>query len=644
MTLQTLPAEILLEIWAILARVPEQKERNGEEEEEEEYFKYERWGQRQESECSEEEKQATANLNALTQTCRSLYNLLNSALYAHAAQHKATAARLGEWTGRKGQMQTLARFIAAGGRDALLAPETTPLFAAAKHGQTGVLRLLLDDLAVDVGMVQRRGRELTALELAAESGSIPVAELLLAAGASIHTSVLCEAIGAGHEGMVRFLLDNGADPNETTMLYVPLALAASIGFDGILGLLLERGADPLYVQPWGDTPLGGASSKGHYACVKRLLDAGVPLEVEDERPRTPLISALEHGHNDVALLLAQRGAGLNPVYSDRCYTPLIWAVRNGHVELVELLLETGADVHAGTQHARPGAPIIVAALHGQAGIVKLLLAHGADPAACNSRGYTALAIAAQRGWLDVVLALLEDVTPPGFAHTVEPGEEDDVSTSGLRIDSQRRGRDIIDKPDLAGRTALFHATANGHDAIVAVLLSRGSKAVDLESSAGRSPRSIMEQWFTGPKLAIDRPATSAIREMFDDPTHAANYKSPKGQEQDDTTILRHRTMAELITCTTELDLWLYLGFETMCYDCQTPLSQYSEIFACGNHCKDTNLRVCVECMASRGKVFKDWWEPAGHKLVQTLPFLHPPPWQPRWMSLREKMGDKKCDL
>jgi hypothetical protein len=47
--------------------------------------------------------------------------------------------------------------------------------------------------------------------------------------------------------MVWFLLDAGADANETPTQYAPMPLAVDLGLDRILELLLERGADTSYV-------------------------------------------------------------------------------------------------------------------------------------------------------------------------------------------------------------------------------------------------------------------------------------------------------------------------------------------------------------------------------------------------------------
>jgi ankyrin repeat protein len=720
MTLQSLPVEILIKIWASLEEAVADQEEEEEEEKEKE-------------QAEEKQLEAESNLNALVQTCRFFHDLFNNALYAHAVQHNAT--HLSKWIGRAGQLQTLARFIAAGGDGVLRNPATTPLFTAARHGQTGVISMLMD-MGIDLQMqspkgkialglaaqrghlelvrlfldsgvpvdsrhmdnttalmvaaaeghddvaelLMERGADPAAVDgwgsnadgrsvlahaiiggcaphliglflahapgdvlneldgymsyplgLAAERGDIPAAKLLLAAGASLDTggrdnTPLRMAIEAGEEEMAQFLLDAGADPNENPSQYAPLPLAASMGCHEILADLLKRGTDPFYVLPWGETPLSLASWKGHYDCVKILLDAGVPPELDKQRPHTPLVSALKHGHNDIALLLAKRGAKLNPAYDERHHTPLIWAIRNAHVKLVKLLLESEVDVHAGTRYGN--APIIVAAMHGQSELVKLLLEHGADPSAYNEHGCTALTIAAQRGWLEVILALLD--YEPGTAQTNDSTEQ--LCLSGLRI--QTHTRDIIEKQDFSGRTALFHATANGHHEIVAVLLLRGSKVVDLKSRAGRSPRSVMETWLTKPELLVDRQAVTAIQQMFNNPKAAGRFLDTKWSPGSRATnISRRKTMAELITTTLDLDLWLFLQFEVPCHRCQTPLAEYSEIFVC-DICSNGARRMCAECITRRKGKNQQLCEQAKHKLTRLQPFEHPPR-REKWVWLRE---------
>lgn len=95
-----------------------------------------------------------------------------------------------------------------------------------------------------------------ALIQAAAKGDIDAAKRALARGANIDAdslegyNAMRAAIKGGHLPMVRFLLDQGADPNQKTMDAPPLAWAASYGRRDIYDFLHARGAR-LRLTPFG---------------------------------------------------------------------------------------------------------------------------------------------------------------------------------------------------------------------------------------------------------------------------------------------------------------------------------------------------------------------------------------------------------
>ncbi len=81
---------------------------------------------------------------------------------------------------------------------------------------------------------------------------------------SISKTALHFAAAGGHLGVVRLLLDRGADVNSTTMRgETPLHLAATEGNAACAKLLLERGADVHASVTAGSTPLYYAAYGGH---------------------------------------------------------------------------------------------------------------------------------------------------------------------------------------------------------------------------------------------------------------------------------------------------------------------------------------------------------------------------------------------
>lgn len=94
-----------------------------------------------------------------------------------------------------------------------------------------------------------------------------------------------------------------------------LAAAASFGRTGCARVLLARGADVFVPATDGRAPVFLASSGGHLATLRLLLDAaGADREMEIARPdsegRTPVMAASANGHlGCLRALLGEDGGG-----------------------------------------------------------------------------------------------------------------------------------------------------------------------------------------------------------------------------------------------------------------------------------------------------------------------------------------------
>jgi ankyrin repeat protein len=124
----------------------------------------------------------------------------------------------------------------------------------------------------------------------------------------------------------------------------PLIMAAERGHVGMVRLLLERGADVNAGSLSGDTALHEAAARGHEEVVSILLGCGADHSRMDViLGGTPLIFASRHGHLGVARQLLQVGeCGLDEGDDDGC-TALWWACARGHAEVARALLLAGAD-------------------------------------------------------------------------------------------------------------------------------------------------------------------------------------------------------------------------------------------------------------------------------------------------------------
>lgn len=93
----------------------------------------------------------------------------------------------------------------------------SPLRAASKGGHVGIVRLLLDHGADMNGVSQGIGKNQTALRVAAQGGWEDVVRVLLDAGADVElTNPLEGAVESGNAVIARLLLDRCANANTRT--------------------------------------------------------------------------------------------------------------------------------------------------------------------------------------------------------------------------------------------------------------------------------------------------------------------------------------------------------------------------------------------------------------------------------------------
>lgn len=342
----------------------------------------------------------------------------------------------------------------------------TPLTLAARQGHVGVLQILLDWIH--------------------DQGSDTVRTLLEHADSEGWTALRSSSFG-GHNEAVKMLLEAGAevegcDPEGRTALRA----AAWGGHEEILLTLLGHGAKVDSMDHEGRTPLIAAAYMGHKEAVEILLEAGAEVDLADGDGRTALsVAALcvpsaagGSRHGEVVSLLLERGA--EPEHKDKDgMTPLLLASYEGHEEVVELLLEAGADVDE-SAGAYPSAitPLLAAASMGHAGTVNRLLFWGAVVDSIDGEGRTALCLAAAKGSVEVVRALLD--------RGLDENHKDDLGWTPLHTAACEGHKSIctvlteqgsmarVGELDVEGRTPLILAAQEGHCSTVRLLLDRKS--------------------------------------------------------------------------------------------------------------------------------------------------------------------------
>jgi ankyrin repeat protein len=89
---------------------------------------------------------------------------------------------------------------------------------------------------------------------------------------------------------------------------------------------------------------------GDTGALAAYVDAGVPVNLSNDKGDTLVMLAAYHGHAETVAALLARGADPNRP-NDRGQTPLAGAVFKGEREVIEALLEGGADPAGGTPSA-----------------------------------------------------------------------------------------------------------------------------------------------------------------------------------------------------------------------------------------------------------------------------------------------------
>ncbi|KAI9769861.1 MAG: hypothetical protein M1839_003580 [Geoglossum umbratile] len=335
------------------------------------------------------------------------------------------------------------------------------LAEAAERCSDGALMVLLSQAAsfgVAISDLERVWRT-TALPGAAERGLVGVVRLLVEKGADVNTSdgertALSWAAESGQEAVVRLLVEEGADVNAKDVDgWTALRQAVQTRHEAMMRLLIENGADVNSKDSEGWTALFRAARDGDEATMRLLIENGADVNSKDSEGWTALFWAARDGDEATMRLLIENGADVN-AKDKKGWTALFRAASDGHEAVVRLLAEEGADVNAKHRDGELTA-LHRAARSGRGGVVRLLAKKGADISARDGDGLTALHRAAESGH-KVMLQLL-----------VENGAD-------------------VNAEDEDGWTALHRVAKSGHEAVVRLLAGTGAN-VNAKDKYGRTP-------------------------------------------------------------------------------------------------------------------------------------------------------------
>jgi ankyrin repeat protein len=292
-------------------------------------------------------------------------------------------------------------------------------------------------------------------------------------------------------------------PHPTQPQASPMYYAALCGFRDVVEDLVDEHPQDLNARiGTRGTPLLAALDGGHQSVALLLLERGADISCLDSQSRTPLHIACR-GCTDVVLVLIDRGVNLN-AEDDNRETPLHVASQWGRGDIIQLLLNHGAKA----DHPDSGGwtPLHVASHEGHKKIVHLLFDHGADGNCPDNGGWTPLHLASLEGHEKIVRLLLNQ--------GINANHSDNGGWTPLHAASHEGHKKIVhllfdrgadgNRPDNGGWTPLHAALQEGHGHIVELLLDHGA-----------DPNHANSDGSTSLHLALQRGQSSTVRLLLE---------------------------------------------------------------------------------------------------------------------------------
>lgn len=329
------------------------------------------------------------------------------------------------------------------------------------------------------------GTQQSAYLIATSEGYLELLELTLAHGADL-TSLdsyrgtgLIRAAERGHADVVGRLLQAGIEvdhvnrPGWTALDEAIVYGDGSPSYVDTVRALVAGGADLDRVAADGRTPPENAQRQGQDAVVTTLTAAHLP----PADPAAALLAAAGGGDADAAAAALRAGAPIE-VRDERGRTPLLLAATNDQVDVARLLVLLGADPDA--QDDRRDSAWLVTGVTGSVAMLETLLPAGPDLTLTNRFGGVSVIPASERGHVDYVRRVVQTgidvnhVNDPGWTALLEAIVYGDGSAPyqeivGILLDAGADPRIA----DAQGITPLQHARDRGQAAIVARLAAAG---------------------------------------------------------------------------------------------------------------------------------------------------------------------------
>ncbi|KAL0018494.1 hypothetical protein WJX79_003679 [Trebouxia sp. C0005] len=403
----------------------------------------------------------------------------------------------------------------------------------------------------------------TPLHHAAEQGSVDIVELLIFAGAEVNAGTdqkwtsLHLAAKEQNTGVVRVLLDNDADgalkdSYGATPLHYAVQLADLNHFNALHSVprcivkgpdkkgytvlhhavaggnieivntlagykaqaVTSDGKTTLHwaalgsaVEAWPS--LVGARYGSNMESAQLLLKAGAEVKSRDDAGCTPMHYAAGSGDLELVELLTSLGLSIQD-QSRNGWDVFMWACLGGHAAVVTKLVALGSNIGVKDKEERLG--LHWAAEKGHADAVGVLVRHmlqaNLDIQATDSKGITALQLAAKNRHMETVAKLLDSA-----------GTKEEKGYTALHLAVQAGNSDLVRQllplpacdpsaKDIDGLTALHWAASKGQLGMLAALLKRGCQ-VNAPTNDGWT--ALHEAAANGHALIVDKLLASAAQ-------------------------------------------------------------------------------------------------------------------------------------
>jgi len=382
-----------------------------------------------------------------------------------------------------------------------------PLHSATDNPE--ILRMFLK-AGADINKESTDG---SALYLASYHGHLEGVKVLVEMGADLETKLtspdfsdtgytpLLAAADRGRDEVMRYLLDNGADPNAKGgdgMAAIHHLTTADA--EDRLAILLEYDLDLQIKDNDGDTALHYIRESTPVSITRRLVNRGAKVDAKNDEETTPLWAAVKEGNLEVATYLVSKKADVNTNYiSNGTYSSVLsMPCRYGELDMVQMLVRAGADPNWYSEERFVGSIIQTACFRNdktdedkerKSSIIHYLVDEvKVDLKATGGQLGSVLNPAGLKATPDIIAYLIKNGAP---VDSPDPMGRLPIHCAAFRsVDHMQplleAGADPMAR-DKMGRTALHVAVASGRVELVEKVLSLTPAGVDVPDADGWSP-------------------------------------------------------------------------------------------------------------------------------------------------------------